>query len=344
MAIPATLEILGVPTEHTGFVAAGHLPLTITSDSTPDVNTGDTAVVTVTTSGSFGDIDFAIIGGTDAGAFTINDETGALSFRAASVDGTYDVIVRAFSDWGSATQEITVTVAAGGYTASAVHFTGPSTLGGNTFSANTNGLLALSTWVKFAGSGDPPVFIGEDVFVGGFMLFQQGGNGTCSILFFSPDYSSQFANDFGDNTIPINSWAHLLFAVDTNQAQGSKKIALYVNDVLQTPSQTTDLGIGFSNTFDNLFYINSTQYGGYVMDQSDLWLGPNIPILSGSTIPEATRRLFISAVGKPEDPSGWPASSAQFYGDSAAFATNRGSGGTFTLGSPLTNASTSPSD
>jgi len=65
---------------------------------------------------------------------------------------------------------------------------------------------------------------------------------------------------------------------------------------------------------------------------------------------EANRRKFIDAIGKPvflgsdgSLPTG-VAPAMFFSGDSTAFATNRGTGGPFTLTGSLTNASTSPSD
>ncbi len=109
MTIAPTLLLLGVPTEHTGFVASGNDPIVFTSADTAAVDTGDTTVTTLTTSGGTGDIDFVIVD--SDGTFVLNDETGDLAFRGASVDGVYVVVVRAFSDWGSADQTITVTVA-----------------------------------------------------------------------------------------------------------------------------------------------------------------------------------------------------------------------------------------
>jgi hypothetical protein len=71
-------------------------------------------------------------------------------------------------------------------------------------------------------------------------------------------------------------------------------------------------------------------------------LGVSLP--GGLTIPDATRRLFISATKKPMDPSGFPSAAMLFSGDSTTFPINQGTGGDFSLTGTLTNASTSPSN
>ncbi len=80
-------------------------------------------------------------------------------------------------------------------------------------------------------------------------------------------------------------------------------------------------------------------------DMADVWVAPGVSLLDGAgLIPEATRRLFISATGKPVDPSGFPASAMLFSGNAASFGTNQGTGGAFTTTGTLTNSSSSPSD
>jgi hypothetical protein len=72
--------------------------------------------------------------------------------------------------------------------------------------------------------------------------------------------------------------------------------------------------------------------------------------LTGASISPATIAKFFSAAGKPvalgadgSTPTG-TAPRIFFSGDNSSFATNKGTGGSFTLTGSLTNASTSPSD
>jgi hypothetical protein len=86
-----------------------------------------------------------------------------------------------------------------------------------------------------------------------------------------------------------------------------------------------------------------------ICDLADLRIMPGVSLLDGGgDIPEATRRMFIDADGKPVDPAVVTAALGApcilFSGDAAAFATNQGTGGAFTLTGTLTDASTSPSD
>lgn len=100
-----------------GLVAAGHAaetPPTITSDgggptASVDVVSPSTAVTTVTASGT-SVISFSISGGADAALFQINAASGVLTFKVASIAGTYAVIVKAANAFGNDTQTITVTV------------------------------------------------------------------------------------------------------------------------------------------------------------------------------------------------------------------------------------------
>ena len=82
----------------------------ITSADTADVNTGDTAVITITATGS-SPLVFSIVSNPYASLFQIDASTGDLSFVAASVAGDYPVIVRATNPWGRGDQTITVRVA-----------------------------------------------------------------------------------------------------------------------------------------------------------------------------------------------------------------------------------------
>ena len=161
------------------------------------------------------------------------------------------------------------------------------------------------------------------------------------------NYSKVFIGTDGDTGVfTLNSWHHVLFSAETNFGVGSKRAALYIDDELNI-LVTGDDATAFIMAYSGLPFwafndgVND-QYKGYA---SDVWIAPNVSLLNGgNSIPEATRRLFISAGGKPVDPSGFPSSAILFSGNASTFPINQGTGGVFTLTGILTNASTSPSD
>lgn len=353
MAISPALFLLGVPTEHTGFLAAGNTPILFTSSDTPTVNTGDTAVVTVATSGGTGDIDFAIVGGADSGMFSLDAETGALAFLAASVDGTYEVIVRAFSDWGSADQAITVTVAAGGYHADAVYFEESVATylsrNANLTGAADSPLFLYSAWINYESTGNR-IYLDSNVPGNGGFGSYINPDGT--LTFFVSDATNTYYLEYDStDTLPTGTWINLRIALDMNHADGAKIVQAYSGD---TPisGNVTDGNPAFSIGFvdsNNDYTENDVPpfLGGYPASRADTWIGQGQFADQSIT---ANRRKFIDGSGKPvflgatgQLPTG--ASPIVFFsGDMATYPVNKGTGGAFTLTGSLTNASTSPSD
>jgi hypothetical protein len=99
----------------TSLVKLGNATPVITSDgggdtATVKVSTGKTAVTTVTATDADSDtLTYSLSGGADAALFTIDLSTGKLDFKAASVSGTYQVIVQVDDGKGrSDTQTLTV--------------------------------------------------------------------------------------------------------------------------------------------------------------------------------------------------------------------------------------------
>ena len=146
------------------------------------------------------------------------------------------------------------------------------------------------------------------------------------------------------------TWRHVLMSWNTT---ASPVAQIYITDV----SDDTDVGAPAEGTID----YNGTDWGiGAVAttganklnaDIAELYL--NLATnLDFST--EANRRLFISATGKPVDlgaDGSTPTGTAPIVyqsvrsGDAAtAFATNRGTGGNFSITGTLAIAATSPSD
>lgn len=115
MAIGAIFKLLEVHTEHTGYPGDSGIPTSaITSDgggdtSTIPVSAPDPGVTTVVGDGT-PPITYSINGGKDHHLFTIDPNTGVLSFIAASSPGTYVVGVRATNGWTAASARQTITV------------------------------------------------------------------------------------------------------------------------------------------------------------------------------------------------------------------------------------------
>lgn len=142
-------------------------------------------------------------------------------------------------------------------------------------------------------------------------------------------------------------WRNVLFSGDT--VAGT--FQFYLTDVVPTPeAPTTIQGAPFTielSTDETDFAVGGSNGNNSIVDLADVWVGLG-QYLDLSI--DANRRKFIDAGGKPvylgangELPTG-TTPAVFFSGDAAAFPTNRGTGGAFTLTGALTNASTSPSD
>lgn len=237
----------------------------------------------------------------------------------------------------------------GGYTANAVHFegwkgTGPTYLDCSSLTATDNSYYSFSLWQKgmldTANNGNGILFISDPTGVGYPEAIQTGSGGYFAVYF------SDGANTFQASwySLDYTSWDHWLFSSDMNRAAHSKLALLYVNGTLVAPDSVDDNDSAFSHSVNGLrftFNDDTTNFGN-TMDIADVWIAPGVALHDGTnTIPSGTRGQFISG-GNPVDPAGWPTSAVQFYGDAAAFVTNRGTGGSFSLTGSLTNAGTHP--
>lgn len=192
--------------------------------------------------------------------------------------------------------------------------------------------------------------------------FARTANGNFEARFEGPtgQFQSNYYDNSGDNSLEVRGnepeplfswgeWNHVLLAWDVAYVTGSRRLAVYVNDIkIDTPasfdSGDADFNIDYTN--NNFLVLMPFGTGIAPLDYADfgLWFNSNI-IEADSTISEVNRRKFISAAGKPVDPSNWPANPViKFSGDEEAFLTNQGSGGAFTLISgTIQDAATSPS-
>lgn len=230
------------------------------------------------------------------------------------------------------------------YVADAVHFASNVGLTIASLTASDSPFLTVSCWCKFdiddggklflfdyADFGSPDSSLG----FGGWLF------GTIKTDF-SADISMEAAG------LSENVWHHLLLSVDTNHGDSAKILKAYVDDVDVT-NILSNTGSAYSMPFSGkslaVCFDGSTNTS--VGDFADIWIAPGQFI---DLTVEANRRKFIDASGKPVDlgadgsmPTG-TAPAVFFSGDATGFATNKGTGGAFTLTGSLTNASTSPSD
>jgi hypothetical protein len=295
------------------------------------------------------------------GAFTVNPSTGVVSVASgldAAATPTIDIKVKVR---GTKPQIIsptfTISVGEGGgggdYVAKAVHFDGTQFSNINSFEAPNSSSVFWSFWVKNDPSSN-----------GGIFVTDPAGAYT-SVSYIAATQVANHLGDVGDNNFLVfnssgwtnSAWHHVLVAAKTDYAANSKKYKIYIDDVDVT-LLVADNKPSFSMTFNGkMFYIFTdfdddpmSPAGTVLGDVADFMLASGIDLFGGgSDIPEATRRLFIDANGKPVNPAvavaalGTPA--VLFSGDASGFPTNQGNGGAFTLwNGPFTNATTSPSD
>lgn len=237
------------------------------------------------------------------------------------------------------------------YVAGAVHFDGATWLNNASLSCTDTPYPLVSYWVKTSDRGailtsDPEVEINNL-----FNLSHTEDSGKAQFEF--GDWP--FDNFIEPNSDPValvtnGTWRHCLCHVETNHPADAKIHKVYIDDVDETIPRP-DNGDSFSPAFNGLRTTVGTdldqEYTGDIADFQLYLLGSSRFV--GGDIPEATRRLFIDASGKPVNPTvaaaelGTPV--LLFSGDATGFATNQGSGGAFTVeAGALTNASTSPSD
>lgn len=235
------------------------------------------------------------------------------------------------------------------YSAPAVHFDGATWLHIASLTSTDNARFSFAGWMKLSAAnfdGGNSVFIGNyggsssaafgGVFVGTRSVSLQVGTSDGAS-------NSQVSSSTGQSA---DQWICVIASIDTSGASGVAKLYIGDTDVggatadtsLPCTVQTNGLPFGFCN--DN--------FGDFVTgDFADWRIMPGTSLLTAGDIPLATRRLFITAGGKPVDPATATATLGApcilFSGTSSGFGTNQGSGGSFTLTGSLTNASTSPS-
>lgn len=223
---------------------------------------------------------------------------------------------------------------------SAIHLGNSAYLRCSSLSCTDNGFFSFSMWEKglLNTANASKVMFAVNPAVNYNNAMTNGGSNNLVMAFNNAgNYYDRFWT--GLNAYDASAYAHLLFCVDLNHAVGAKISALYVNDTLVSSSSLYEDGVSFNTVFNGQVFSLGTD-GGYspAVDLADVWIAPGVNLLSGTTIPEATRRQFINADLTPTDPAGFPTSAILFTGGASTFPTNLGTGGSFTLTGSLTDA------
>jgi hypothetical protein len=245
-----------------------------------------------------------------------------------------------------------------GYTAQAVYFDGSIQLNRTSLVATNSPFFSLSYWVLF-NSG---ISTGQHGFivdmVGGnavpyFSGQRRGGTFYTDMVWSAYDYVGEMSSFDADTVVNANPsgpivsgvWHHVLASFDTGHGDDLKLAKIYIDNIDVTHIKD-DQDIAFPMLFNTL----SFRFYGSDLSFADVWCAPGQSLLTAGDIPQATRRKFRDASGKPVDlgatgstPTG-TAPAIFFSGNASTFATNKGTGGAFTLTGALTNAPTSPSD
>jgi hypothetical protein len=148
--------------------------------------------------------------------------------------------------------------------------------------------------------------------------------------------------------LTTGSWLHVLCSWNTNFAAGSKIGQIYVSDV-SSSSISSDSNPAFNVGYNQTTYEVANGNAIFTGSLAELYFAPGQFLDFSIT---ANRRLFISGTGHPVDlgatgstPTGvQPSSYLSVRSGGAAndFATNRGTGGNFTVNGTLTLSGTNP--
>lgn len=244
------------------------------------------------------------------------------------------------------------------YTASAVHFAGSIQSQGPTYieipslACTDDGTISFSFWSK--GLSD-------------------GANGNCTLFVVDPHgrYITYLATNpntgaqadylivyLGQYIMgPLNwqsfypttdgNWHHYLGSYYANEPAGLKIGALYIDDVLISPSVPSDIDANIVMAMNGLsFYFGDDLFNdGPTVDLADVWIAPGVNLLASGpspSIPSANRRIFTTSINQPIDPTTFPPAAILWTGDASTFATNLGTGGAGTVTGTITNATTHP--
>ena len=236
------------------------------------------------------------------------------------------------------------------YTALAVHFGGSTVLHIASLTATDNALISYVGWFKCAHADVSSLTLYVSDPTGNYLAYNLGAQGADAahdkIDFQACDAAGAKTLDAScpQGSFPGDQWNCVIATLDASDGSG-----VVYNGNTNTGTVPLATGGAFTNAFNGLsFYIGGDDSGFATADFADIRIMPGVDLRTAGDISVATRRLFVGANGKPVNPAtataSLGASCMLFSGDATGFATNQGTGGTFTLTGSLTNAATSPSD
>lgn len=246
--------------------------------------------------------------------------------------------------------DLATNISAGGgepYVASAVRFNGSTRLVNTALTAVDNGRISFSFWAYVEVNrgidwvvdpeGDYRTWMQTNLFAQVALDLQT-----------AEEYQITSGGDGGaGGGLPSAQWCHVAGSADTNFAGDSKLAQLRLNGVDNLNDADNSAG-AFAALFNGLpFWVGSDGDIPVTGGRADMWIAIG-QYLDFSN--PAVMAKFRDGDGKPvflgEDgllPTG-VAPTVFFSGDSTGYATNRGTGGAFSVVGTLANAATSPSD
>lgn len=259
------------------------------------------------------------------GQFSIDSSTGVVHVLSGLTGGTTPIRVKVNGvtpPIQATTFSVTVNAAGGGYVAPAFHFDGESFLHAESLTGVVDGPKGIiSYWAQDLFANAEGASLGARTVSAGDGNYYTLGNSMLAtepaliakvgVYLTDESYNSTFDLDVDDYVSSLGVWQHVVMAWDVGFDPGSRRMAIYVDDILKAYTINFDTG-------DNTFEI---KYGGMAVevgsgfpywraslgDLADLYVNYVDTIVEAdNTISEVNRRKFITAGGKPSDPIGFP--------------------------------------
>ena len=242
------------------------------------------------------------------------------------------------------------------YHADPVHWDGTTFFENLAFSCTDSFDAAVVFWFKTSFPGSPKAILVSDPDDAANNLLSLSGsaNGSLNNIDFELG-DNPFVNTIEPNTVngafTNDAWHCGMFAANTNHVPSSAVVKYYIDDAPVAVSALHPGGLSaFKAAFNGLKMLFGTDGGTFFSgDMADFRMILTPILDGGGDIPEATRRLFIDADGKPVDPA--IASAALggegpllLTGDASEWTSRFTSYGFSAAAGALTDADTSPSD
>ncbi len=226
----------------------------------------------------------------------------------------------------------------GGYTASAVHFDGDAFLHTASLTASDGDVLSFSLWAIPSTIDNITFVFASDVDGNGTIFFRvgldQGLNFTVGDT--NANHQSSFVAGAGSFTPGV--WHNFRGSAQTTGGDDVDLMQLWIDNE-KIANENAGTNPAYTMPINGLpFVVAADGQTRGAFDCADLWISASLAAF------DAAGDDFVTAGGKPQDPTGFPAGFCLFSGDATGFIVNQGTGGAFTLTGSVTNAATSPSD